>query len=188
MLQPSLAFALWLCVGCAQLPIAEIPSAPAAQARAVVFDIDGTLTPNVYAFTQVRPDAAQAVRLYADKGYKIIYLSTRFSLLQSGIPQWLADNGFPKSEIHVAQTPEDHNQPDVYKARILKAYQNGGWRIEFGYGDSSTDFTAYAQAAIPPNHVFALLRVSDTQCQSGAWKACLKGWTEHLPFIANATD
>jgi len=34
---------------------------------------------------EVRKDAAAAVRAYAEKGYKIIYLSTRASWLSAGV-------------------------------------------------------------------------------------------------------
>ena len=39
--------------------------------ESVVFDIDGTLTPDVMNISGVRPDAARAVQAFADKGYKI---------------------------------------------------------------------------------------------------------------------
>ena len=63
--------------GCAQLPARPVPPPTMAGEALVVFDIDGTLTPAVAAVFQVRPDAAAAVRAYAAKGYRIIYLSTR---------------------------------------------------------------------------------------------------------------
>jgi hypothetical protein len=56
---------LGLCSSCAQLPYTDIPDAPPAQTGAVVFDIDGTLTPNVSAVFKARKDAAAAVRAYA---------------------------------------------------------------------------------------------------------------------------
>ncbi len=173
-----------LCISCAQLPVA-IPAAPQPQAAAVVFDIDGTLTPDVYAVTEVRPDAAKAARLFADKGYRVIYLSARVGLLQAGIPQWLKGNGFPEGSMYLSQTDEDHKQPNLFKARVLKEFISLGWDVRFGYGDSSTDFAAYADAGIPKERVFALRRRGDAQCQDGVWRDCLKGWTEHLEFVTS---
>ena len=77
-----------LCASCA-LRSFEIQKTPLKPDQAVVFDIDGTLTPKVSAIFTAREDAANAVRLYADKGYKIVYLSARPNLLQAGIPNWL---------------------------------------------------------------------------------------------------
>lgn len=174
------------CSSCAQLPPAEVVNAPPRQAQAVVFDIDGTLTPSVTTIFEAREDAARAVRLFADKGYQIIYLSTRASWFSARIPGWLQDNGFPAGSLHVAQTDEDRSRPEVYKTRMLKTFLAHGWRVSFAYGDSSTDFSAYAAVGIPKESVFALLRRYEANCQPGEWKACLKGWTEHLDFVARS--
>lgn len=168
---------------CAQLPAAEILNAPPKHAQAVVLDIDGTLTPRVSAVFDVRTDAAKAVRIFGDKGYKIIYLSTRISWLSAGIPGWLKQHGFPDGSVHVAQTPEDRSHPDAFKARILNDFIGHGWKVAYAYGDSCTDFKAYAAVGIPTERVFALLRDGDTECRPGDWKACLHGWTEHLDFV-----
>jgi hypothetical protein len=181
-----------LCSACAQLPYTAIPDAPPAPAMAVVFDIDGTLTPNVAAVFDVREDAAEAVRAYAAKGYKIIYLSTRVSWLSAPVPDWLKDRGFPEGSIHVAQTRSERNQPEVYKTEVLTSYVTRGWSLAYAYGDSSTDLAAYAAVGIPNEHVFALQRRGEPGCQPGVAAACLGGWTEHLEFVhtsvRNAAD
>lgn len=183
-----LLLTIGLICGCSQLPAPAVPAAPTTNALAVVFDIDGTLTPSVMAFTEARPDAAKAVHTFADRGYRVIYLSTRVSVLQRGIPEWLQENGFPPSSVHVALTDADHDDPAAFKARILKEYRAQGWTLAGAYGDSSTDFEAYANAGIPKAKVFALLRRGDTRCQSGVWQQCLAGWGEHLPYIQSKVD
>ena len=177
-----------LIAGCAQLPMAQVPEPPKPQALAVVFDIDNTLTPAVTAFSEVRPDATAAVRGYADKGYKIVYLSARIRFLQNGIPAWLKEQGFPEGNIHVAQTKADHNDPASFKIGIMEAYQSRGWRLVGGYGDSSTDFEAYAHVGIPKSAVFALQRRNESGCQPGQWQECLRGWSEHLAYISHRRD
>ena len=176
-----------LCAGCALLPF-EIQKAPLKPDQAVVFDIDGTLTPSPLAIFSARDDAANAVRFFADKGYKIFYLSTRVSILSAGIPGWLKEHGFPDGSVHVAQTDEDRSHPADYKTRMLKGFIGHGWHFKFAYGDSSTDFEAYAAAGIPKERVFALLRDGETSCQPGEWKACLNGWTGHLDFVAQSVQ
>jgi len=179
---------LALCSSCAPLPYADIPSASPANAKAVVFDMDGTLTPSVSAVFEVRKDAAEAVRAYAAKGYKIIYLSTRVSWLSGGVPYWLKENGFPEGSVHVAQTRNEHSQPDVYKTAVLRAYVAHGWSLKYAYGDSSTDLAAYAAVGIPKEHVFVLLRKGESTCQPGTAAACLGGWTEHLGFVSSVRN
>ncbi|MDO8370059.1 MAG: hypothetical protein Q7S71_05075 [Candidatus Nitrotoga sp.] len=92
---------IMLCTSCAQLPPSTIPNAPSKQAKAVVIDIDGTLTPKVFGITEARSDAANALSIYAMKGYKIIYLSTRVRWLSADIHKWLKKHNFPDGCIQV---------------------------------------------------------------------------------------
>lgn len=171
------------CSSCAMLPVAEVPYANAAQSKAVVFDIDGTLTPDKLDISGVRPDAARAVQAFADKGYKIFYLSARVKALQGSIPGWLKTNGFPDGTTHGFETEEDEKDHAKFKTRKLREYQERGWSLEYAYGDSTTDFVAYANVKIPKERVFALQRASETSCQTGIWKECLKGWTGHIDLV-----
>ena len=117
----------------------EIQKAPLKPGQAVVFDIDGTLTPSRLAIYTAREDAAKAVRVFADAGYKIIYLSARTQLFQSGIPNWLKENHFPEGSINVPQTDKDSSDHAAFKERVLNAYKKNGWTFVAAYGDSVTD-------------------------------------------------
>ena len=174
---------LFFCGCSAPPPQAAIPLARPGQERAVVIDIDGTLTPKKHAINTVRADAVEAVNTLAAKGYVIIYLSARMRALAGGIPDWLRDNGFPEGSLQLAQTHEHRRHPADFKAGVLARFSELGWTIEYAYGDSSTDFEAYAAAGIPKEHVFALRREGQDSCQVGEWNSCLAGWTEHLNFI-----
>lgn len=180
-----LSIAVLLISGCAQIPPADVPPPTPFQGSAVVTDIDGTLTPRDPDVNEARPSAATALNALSNKGYKIIYLSARTPLLQSILPDWLKQNGFPAGSLHVAQTSDERGSPDKFKAKMLVAYTAAGWRLAYAYGDSSTDFTAYAEAHIPKEHVFALRRRGDSKCQDGVYQTCLVGWDEHLPYINN---
>lgn len=170
-------------VGCTGIPSAQVQPPSHENSSAIVTDIDGTLTPNVMAINEVRPDAAKAIRDLANKGYKIIYVTARLPLFQAGLPKWLQKNGFPKGDLQVAQSNGESSHPEIFKARVLKDYVRHGWRLEYAYGDSSTDFAAYAEAGIPKERVFALKRRGSENCQKGVYQQCLNGWTEYLPYI-----
>ena len=171
--------ALIASTSCASLPLV-IPDAPYLHAKAVVFDIDGTLTPTPLKYWKARDDAASAVQLFSEEGYEIIYLTARVTPLQKNIPVWLKEHGFPDGNVFVTQTAEDRRDHARFKTRILRDVVAHGWTIGYAYGDSSTDFEAYAAVDIPRQHVFALRREGDKNCQPGAWNACLSGWTEYL--------
>jgi phosphatidate phosphatase PAH1 len=160
-----------------------VAHAPDTGAEAVVLDVDGTLTPSVLAVTEARPVAARSVAAYSKKGYSVIYLSTRIPAFQSGLPGWLKQNGFPEGTIHVAQTKEEREHAADYKSGILERYVKQGWHLAYAYGDSTTDFQAYANAGIPKEHVFALKRRGQDQCMDGVYRQCLDGWEQILPFV-----
>ena len=183
----AIAVLLILSCACGLLPPSEVPEAPAGSAPAVVFDIDGTLTPQVLAIYKARPDAARVAQALSGKGYLIIYLSARSTGFSAGIPGWLRKHGFPEGIVHVAQTAGDHKDPATFKAQILERYTSSGWELRLAYGDSSTDFEAYAEVGIPPQHVFALSR-GGRACEPGAWSACLAGWSGHLDYVERSVE
>lgn len=176
-----------LASACTLLP-ADVPAPSAAHRQAVVFDIDGTLTPTPRAIHTARADAATAARHFADRGYQLVYLSARVRLLQAGIPDWLRAQGFPAGSVHVPQGHADSRDHAAFKTRILQQYRDKGWHFVAAYGDSSTDFQAYAAAGIPVARVYALRREGDAACQPGAWQSCLDSWTAHLPSLPAAPD
>jgi phosphatidate phosphatase PAH1 len=178
-------FVVLALAGCTQIPPAAVPPTSATQHQVVVLDIDGTLTPRNIDVFEARPGAAQAVNALVKKGYQIVYITTRIPLYQSSLPGWLRQNEFPAGMLHVAQTAAERGNPALFKAQLLAQYRQAGWQLAYAYGDSSTDFTAYAQAGIAPNRVFALQRRGDERCQEGVYRACLVGWAEHLPTIEN---
>jgi len=169
--------------GCTRIPPAEVPSPSPSQGQAVVLDIDGTLTPKTIDVFEPRPGAADALNALSRKGYKIVYLTTRIPLFQSSLPDWLRQGGFPSGSLHVAQTAEERDKADKFKAQVLAAYVKAGWRLAYAYGDSSMDFAAYAEAGIPKERVFALKRRGSAACQDGIYQTCLEGWLEHLAYI-----
>lgn len=181
-LMPLPIAALLIC-GCAQIPPSYVQLPTKYQNLAVITDIDGTLTPKNIDVGTARPKAADALSTLAKKGYKIVYITTRIPLFQSGLPDWLKQNGFPPGSLHVAQTASERNYPEMYKANILAAYAVAGWHFAYAYGDSSTDFAAYADAKIPKDRVFALKRKGDSECQGGVYERCLEGWEDHLRDI-----
>jgi phosphatidate phosphatase PAH1 len=154
-----------------------------------VFDIDGTLTPHPVEVWKVRPNAAKVIQLYSDKGYKIIYLSARLpvKVLTS---TWLKKKGLSEGIGCFSETVLMDDQVEEFKISKLKTFKDMGWQLSFAYGDSSTDFAAYAAASIPSTNVFALRRKGESSCQLGAWKMCLSEWDEeeHIKFVTDLPE
>ena len=164
--------------GCAHLSAVVVPQAAAGAPGIVVFDVDGTLTPTVGQIFSVRPDASAVVRLYAERGHRLVYLTARAPVVQGTLRAFLSRNGFPPGDLVAPKDRAEHDAPAAFKAHALADYLAHGWGIAAAYGDSSTDFEAYARAGIPRERVFALRRVGETNCQPGVWSVCLAGWAQ----------
>lgn len=167
-----------LLAACAHLPAVVIPQAVPASSRLVVFDIDGTLTPTVARIFTARPDASNVARLYAQRGYRIVYLTARAPALQGTLRRFLSHHAFPAGDLLAPNSRAEYRAPAAFKARVLEGYRARGWEIAAAYGDSSSDFEAYAKVGVPRERVFALRRVGAAACQPGAWIACLPGWEQ----------
>ena len=183
----SVLFSLALCAGCMLTPHSVEP-APDNQSPAVVFDIDGTLTARVRAIRTSREGAVAAVQAYAAAGYRIIYLSARNPWFQWHIPFWMEQHGFPEGAIHVAQSRAQRGDHAAFKQAVLDEYRAKGWVLVAAYGDSSTDFDAYARAGIYADRVFALRREDARACEPGRWAACFSGWPEQMEVILDLIE
>ena len=155
-----------------------------APRKAVIFDVDGTLTPSVLSIIRPRHGAADAVRAFCDAGFEIIYLSARIRILQSGLNDWLTKNGFPAGHLHMTQNREDRTDTAAFKERVLQSYVKTGWSFAAAFGDSSSDFQAYVKSGIPMERIFALRRQGHAHCQPGVWQGCYGGWDELRAKIA----
>lgn len=172
-------------IGCAQIKPVKITPPKDGRGYVVVADIDGTLTPDVWLFLKPRSNAPAAIRKLSEKGYKIIYVTARPPMLQSGLQRWLRNKGFPKGALHTVKTNEEQLHPEKFKAKVLNEYKQRGWTLAYAYGDSGTDFEAYAKAGIPSDRVFALKRSGQKNCKKGQYQKCLVGWMNHLQYIAD---
>lgn len=170
--------------GCAHLSAAVVPQAAADAPGIVVFDVDGTLTPTVARMFSVRADAAAVVRIYAGRGHRIVYLTARAPALQGTLRAFLSHHGFPPGDLVVPKDWAEHEAPATFKAGVLADYQLHGWSISAAYGDSTSDFEAYARAGIPRERVFALRRVGAGHCQPGVWSACMTGWEQQRQVLS----
>lgn len=161
------------------------PPPPTGSPDVVVFDIDGTLTTDQLTTTP-HPGAAAAVNAYVSKGYNVVYVTARWQAVQeSSTRQWLADNGFPDRPLYMSPNLVIDDQSTItYKTSTLQSIEQGAPEVVYAYGDSSTDFVAYANVGVPSSHVFALKRASASTCQSGTYNSCMDDYTAHLSFIS----
>src|SRR4051812_32808750 len=126
-------------------PSTTTTTAPAAQRHVIVFDIDGTLTTDEGS-NAVQPSAATAVQTYVQKGYSVVYLTARWkSLQESSTRSWLSSNGFPDLPLYMSSSLLVSDDSKVsFKTAALSTIEQGAPEVVGAYGDSSSDFAAYA--------------------------------------------
>lgn len=175
--------AVTLLAACATIGIAAA-NANAAGNDVVVFDIDGTLTKDPLS-NSPHPGAVDAVKAYKAKGYAVVYLTARWKPVQELYTRaWLALNGFPNQPLYMSSSLLVTDSATVkYKTTTLAKIESGTPEVKYAYGDSSTDFQAYANAGVSSSNVYALKRSSSSTCEPGVWIECLVNYTGHLPFI-----
>jgi phosphatidate phosphatase PAH1 len=185
------------------LPPAGVECSTLSPVPAIVTDIDGTLTLSDAEFvTQVvdatyvpvaQPDAAALITELYDRGYLILYLTARPETLalsdgtsaRDATEKWLEDEGFPMDSKRTALvlSPDAVATGDptiAYKLGAVQEYQAEGWQFDYGYGNATTDASAYLQAGIPAEDVYL---VGSNTGDQGTATVSGDGWTDHLATV-----
>lgn len=134
-------------------------------AKAVVFDIDETLTiddlEQILDYTgieaaEARGGAAELVSYYVQQGYHPIFVTGRTYWYAKGSRAWLAQYlGVPDFTLRTTLTNETglFNVAN-YKANEILNFKSQGMDIVRAYGNATTDIEAYEQAGIPKSATF----------------------------------
>ncbi|HEX5276060.1 MAG TPA: hypothetical protein VFW42_00155 [Fluviicoccus sp.] len=129
--------------------------------KAVLFDVDGTLTLNdfeAYAdYAGVKtatpyPYATQMVNDYKAKGYQVVYVTARPYWVTKDAREWFAKMGIPAWFYRTNPYGDGPIPPDTveHKTNNIKYLRETvGLDIIRAYGNATTDITAYANAGLP---------------------------------------
>lgn len=158
--------------------------------KVVVTDIDATLTTSdSEVFLQAGDEShvpammAAADRLlqtWAMKGYTIVYLTARPSVLRNETRNWLRDLNFPIGPVITAPVIEE---AAPYKTLWLRRIVNDfGWNIVAAYGNADTDITAYRDAAIPKTQTFIVGPLAGTE---GTMPIANSDFSDHINSYVN---
>lgn len=136
--------------------------------KAVLFDVDGTLTINdfeAYAdYVGVKTAtaygyAAQTVNAYKAKGYQIIYLTARPYWVTKDARDWFKTMGIPagfyrSNPYSAGPIPPDTQQHKTTNIQYLR--NTVGLDIIRAYGNATTDIGAYADGGIPKANTYII--------------------------------
>ncbi len=138
--------------------------------QVVVSDVDGTLTTSDWQLfkdllTQkpatMFADADKAIGTWADKGYRILYLTGRPQLFNKYSHDWLDSHGLPPGVVRLTDDAADVVPAEagvqVFKTEVLKALiASHGAKIRAGHGNATTDIGAYQAAGIPNEDLYII--------------------------------
>ncbi len=154
--------------------------------KVIVTDIDGTLTQSdaellvqvgdpsyTPAMKKAAPELLQA---WADKGYRIIYLTARPHILRVETRVWLREQGFPPGP--VITSDDTDNDPHLYKeAWIARLKLTFDWNVVAAYGNADTDIFAYEGSGIAKDRTFIIGPLAGT---SGTVAIADDDYTQHI--------
>lgn len=179
--------------------------------KCVVFDMDGTITTSdvhvvaqtlldsVSASTVIgaslgksydiraRANALTCVRMWAAKGYQVVYLSGRQGSAYNMTLQWLIKHGYPPGPIHLTRTHLPtlpvYGSVGRFKIKYMKELVAKGFEIYAAYGNTKTDIKAYEVVGIPKERTFIV-------GSNGGKKRTMKvnDFTSHLLDVIQLPD
>jgi phosphatidate phosphatase PAH1 len=164
--------------------------------RAVVFDIDGTLTEGDEAIVEQvlsgespppRDGSAEVARRLAKDGALPIYITGRPDVLGGLTRKWLRGHGFPLGPLFLTTTTEaampSEEGVQRFKTAALRDLKKRGVVIERAYGNATTDICAYWSAGIPAEATFIVGGHAGEACEAAAGAEptqSLGSYREHL--------
>ena len=156
-------------------PAVDTTAACEAERHAVVFGLDGVLTPSDdELFRQIqdasytpatRDGAAELVQAWADRGYEIVYISGRPSnMVLHDRPvlevtnEWLAASSFPTGEgtTLTLWDPTQYATKDLYKLQTIFDLVTDGVVVDAAYTESPDDYRALRTGGVDVENLYAI--------------------------------
>ncbi len=134
--------------------------------KAVLFDVDGTLTTGdselfedlLGGQANMFADANRVVQRWADAGYLIIYATGRPNFLRNHTRQWLQQHQFPPGALFTVdslrQALPTASGVGTFKTNLISKLIATGVVFERAYGNAATDACAYMRSGIEPSRVY----------------------------------
>jgi phosphatidate phosphatase PAH1 len=155
----------------------------------VISDVDGTLTSSENAFFETivtgaepdqQPGASDALQAIAAKGYEPVFVTSRGNQYTGDTRQWLADKGFPRAPVRLANSFVTLPGQDTidYKTQTFTALADG-LTVFAGIGNRATDVTAYTNVGLPGSQIFVKLPEYQGELQQDLDSGAAIGFTAY---------
>ena len=165
--------------------------------RAVLFDVDGTLTTGDGELVEdllgddppkLRPGAPEVARHWDARGRLVVYMTGRPYSLRASTRRWLDDHGFPPGplftvERHRDAVPSAGGVGAFKQARVAQMIE-AGLVFDAAYGNAATDVCAYADGGIDPVITW-ITELGRGSCRDWPAPNPLPSYVHHLELIRN---
>lgn len=137
-----------------------------AGTRMVVSDVDGTLTASENEYPEslvlgtdvaAQPDAAAALMSLAERGYTIVYITSRGDRFTQDSRNWFAAKGFPRGPMRLPSAIVTLPGADTVEFKREAIQSLSAFDVKAGVGNRMSDITAYTEAGLPADRVFIKL-------------------------------
>jgi phosphatidate phosphatase PAH1 len=142
----------------------------------IVSDVDGTLTTSEYEFIEtialgedcdVWPGAADAYDDATNRGYQLVYVTSRGNQYTTLTRQWLAEQGFPPGPIRLSPSfvTLPGNDTVDFKTSAMQGFMTG-FQLAAGIGNRESDIEAYTNVGVPPADIWEKMPEYQSECQA----------------------
>lgn len=165
--------------------------------KAVLFDIDGTLTTGDTELLEdllgddapnMREGAPEVARHWDAQGHLIVYMTGRVYMLRDSSRRWLEERGFPPGVLFTVEDNLDalptQARVGAFKRRQVEQMLAAGLIFDAAYGNAATDVCAYAEGGIDPAITW-ITEIDRGACGSHAPPNPLPSYVDHLETIRN---
>jgi phosphatidate phosphatase PAH1 len=135
-------------------------------ARMVVSDVDGTLTASENAYPEalalggdvaVQPGAPSALQMLKARGYSVVYITARGDRFTQDTRDWFASKAFPRGPMRLPSAIVTLPGADTIDFKRSAIQSLAAFDVAAGFGNRSTDVTAYMEAGLPADRIFIKL-------------------------------
>jgi hypothetical protein len=140
--------------------------------RFFVTDVDGTLTATeteeygallTASVSEARPDAAGALTMLAQKGYRPFYITARPEFLVGRTREFVQVHGFPFGLVHTTTALGATGSAAVaFKKAELDEAIGRGALVDWAFGNTASDADAYFLAGVQPNDHRIFIQYTDS--------------------------
>lgn len=153
--QSTAASYLWVLPESTRLVVTDIDGTLTASDSELFMQIlDGSHTPEAY------PGAVELTTGHAGLGSVVVYLTGRPYFLTQKTRDWTAGLGFALGPLRVAPSEAEalpgESGVGSFKLAWLEGLLAQGYRVDFAYGNASTDLYAYLGAGFDPSLVWII--------------------------------